>query len=385
MEWYDIGEVVEKWAEHIAAPAADLRAAVAGFYTRVPFGYYYHPGLDKAAIFSYGQVMPEDLIEATHIKAAAERALGAKAVEPLFLSYQHLEDPESQWVKVAYSPFLRRLGEVLNFFPGQYPGGIPNAPSPIAAMLTTGLLGSGIGWAGGRLLSKFMPERFGRNLGRTGAILGALPGIALGTTWGLTNKSVGLPFNDPSLLAAPPPPNLPEDAPRHLLDPGAFPNFPYAPVAPRAPTFRPSPRSMKLGSDLPADVPLGKSCRQYLDCLRKQAGETMADTDEPMVNTDALGRLLWYTGASPRTAAATMATMYAAQQLPDQNAQPGITTSHQLGQLAENMVGDYAKGWLAGAALNAVVGTPWSPSKFGMGNLALGLVQNIVPRIFSSR
>ena len=52
------------------------------------------------------------------------------------------------WVKVAYSPTLHRAGELLNFFPGQYPGGVPNSPSPLAAMLTSGLLGAGLGWAG---------------------------------------------------------------------------------------------------------------------------------------------------------------------------------------------------------------------------------------------
>ena len=81
-------------------------------------------------------------------------------------------------------------------------------------------------------------------------------------------------------------------------------------------------------------------------------------------------------------AASTMGGIYAAQQMPDPRSRPGLVTGHQLGQLAQNAVGDYAKGYLVGAALNTIVGTPIRNSSFGLGGVALGVIGAVVPKLF---
>jgi hypothetical protein len=141
----------------------------------------------------------------------------------------------------------------------------------------------------------------------------------------------------------------------------------------------------KQGRDLLAGIVLGEACQRGIDRLLKLASETAADFPGGAadVDIDALGRTLWNTGAPANTAATTMGAMYAAQQLPDPRSRPGKVTGHQLGELTENLVGDYAKGWLVGAALNTIVGTPWPASHYGAGNLALGLIETVVPKLFS--
>src|SRR4029077_14413714 len=110
----------------------------------------------------------------------------------------------SAWVKVAYSPTVRRAGELLNFFPGQYPGGIPNAPSPVAAMLTSALVGGGLGYGTGWLASKLLPCGYGDKLKRTGGVLGALLGSAPGALWMASQLGLGKSHTDGLDLAAPP-------------------------------------------------------------------------------------------------------------------------------------------------------------------------------------
>lgn len=119
-----------------------------------------------------------------------------------------LEETEGMPPKVAYSTGLRRVGELFNYFEGKYPGGIPNAPSPLAAALTTGLVGSGLGYAAGAIGEKLLPEEWERGkLRRTLALTGGLAGLIPGAIWAGANKYVGLPANSNALLSGPPPIN----------------------------------------------------------------------------------------------------------------------------------------------------------------------------------
>lgn len=353
MRWEDVPDTVDTWAVKAAAPALELRRAVATIYTDAPVGVYYHPDTAQVGLYA-----PNDSVGAARVHYACEKAAGD---EPLFLNYQALEDADACWVKVAYSPVLRRAGELLNFFPGQYPGGVPNSPSPLAAMLTSGLLGAGLGYAGGRALSAILPARVGNNLGRTGAALGAVLGGAPGLLWAGTNYLAGRPVNDPSLLNHPP---------------GAEPE-----PAMDLPSTAPPPELDPLMS-----VQLGKMLKGALDHFEKTASTFAGPAVPPDptgldVNIDALGRTLWDAGASPALAATAMGSLYAAQQLPDPRSRPGWVTGHQLGQLARNAAGDYVTGLLVGAALNGVVGTPFRASTYGLGNLALGVVGAVVPKL----
>lgn len=409
MQWEDIPQVIDDWAEKIAAPAWDVKRHAAGVITSSHFGYYYHPALEKVAV--YAPLASKD--DLSRVKAACERAVGKAHVRSLSLTYQELADPCGQWVKVAYSQALRRAGELLNFFPGQLPGGIPNAPSPVASMLTTGLIGAGLGWGTGKLLGGLLPEGYGYNLGRTGLILGGALGAAPGAAWGLTNKSIGKDFNDNSLLNS-----KPTDEP--VLDTGATwmhgGNANYTNQQQGLGAYedaikdyvedvkinnkRPSlPRFGKRGEDAFAQVELGERYRRAVavtvEKMAYEFGPANWNDSETFgqqpayrpptpidVNINTLGQTLWSSGASPQLTGATMGAMYAAQQMPDPNSRPGWATGHQLGQLAQNAAGNYAKGLLAGAAINAAIGTPFSAPTFGLGAAALGVVGAVVPKLF---
>lgn len=374
MHWHDVPAAIDRWVEKAAAPGYDVRQAAAAVITASHVGYYIDPDSSRVGIFAPLATVPDR----ERVKAAAARATGS---EPLFLSYQQLGDPRGTWVKVAHSQALRRAGELANFFPGQYPGGLPNAPSPVAAMLTSGLLGAGLGYGGGRLVGAFMPKGYGDRLGRTGALLGAGIGAMPGLAWGGVNKLDGRNFNDPGLLDG-----QPGDPPV---------NYPTAIDGTNAPQYPPAaPGHNRIGEFIQSarehahHAPLHKiKLGAWYTAASEKAASAFGTPDrreahEADVNIDALGRTLWDTGASPGLAATTMAGMYAAQQLPDRMSRPGWATGHQLGQLAANAAGDYATGYLAGAALNALVGTPYRAAAFGGGAAVLGVLGAVVPKLF---
>lgn len=381
MRWEDLPTVVEDWTEKVAATAYDVRGVASRLFTDDDVGYYINPSDDTVAVYSPRSVA-SDLVRA---KIAVDRLA---CVRPEPLQHAELAAADGTWIKVAYSPTLRRTGELLNFFPGQYPGGIPNAPSPVAAMLTSGLLGAGLGWAGGKLLGKVLPGAYGYNLGRTGALLGGALGAAPGAVWGATNKLTGRGLNDPSLL------NHPAGA-----EPIEYPRAMDGTNAVTAPPDSPDqlqnarrlldavhaygPHRLKL-SEWIEHMPLPEEYTREA----VKAASTFGVPDLPLphsadVNINHLGQVLWDTGASPQLAATTMATMFAARQLPDPSAHPGIVTGHQLGQLAMNAAGDYVRGRLAGVAINAAIGTPYRSGVFGAGNAALGVIGSVIPQLLA--
>lgn len=358
MDWSDVCSQVDEWTEKLAGTALAVRLAAAEVITPFHVGYYINADTDHVGLYAH----PSD--DLTWCKQAVDPIAGST----VFLSYQDLADPDGHWVKVAYSPTLRRAGELLNFFPGQYPGGIPNSPSPLAAMLTSGLLGAGLGWGSGKLIGAMLPRQYGKRLGRTGALLGSLAGASPGLVWGLGNLSAGNEFNDPKALSPPAgsPPEFPPPG-GELPDTPEVQNFLGNVIVPR----------IKRSLD---DIALGSRF--------KRASETFAASYArppitPLdVNINAVGQTLWEHDAAPALTASTMGTLYAAQQLPDPNSRPGWATGQQLGQLAANATGDYFRGLLVGAALNQIVGTPFRASTYGLGNVAVGLIGAVVPKLF---
>lgn len=391
MDWEDLFETVDSWAVRAAAPSWDLRKHAVDVYTSSPVGYYFNPLTERVALYGNGDA-PADM---ARCKQAAARALGADTMADDLALTSLAEQP---WVKIAYSQTLRRIGEYLNFFPGQYPGGIPNAPSPLAALLTTGLVGAGLGWGAGRLAKKLLPEGYGENLGRTGAIVGGLLGSAVPAAWGAVNLAHGKSLLDGQPLNTPPDAEPVPDT--HWMDgTNAGPIPPHA----RNPLDRylegihvPAPLRRKVGSVILND--------RYEGAIKQAFGDTMGGWAAPRpatpsdVNVNALGQTLWQLGAQPNLATTTMGALYAAQQLPDPYARPGWATGHQLGQLSEGMGGaygtgpmvgmalnaakDYFQGLAGGAIINAAIGTPFRASTFGLGNAALGVIGTIVPRLF---
>jgi len=125
---------------------------------------------------------------------------------------------------------------------------------------------------------------------------------------------------------------------------------------------------------------LTKAAAGYGDLAWPDASVVAGHTEKTAgigVNINALGQTLWEGGASPQLAASTMSTMYAAQQMPDSRSRPGLVTGHQLGQLAAGMIGSYATGLLAAAALQRTLQLPSDDPK-----LQVGVIGSVVPKLF---
>jgi len=378
MDWEDVIPRLDAWVVKTAAPCWDVKQAAASIFTKYPVDYFYSPDRDQVALFPRTSI-DFHRPDALRCKRAAERAVGADHVRETYLTRD--EATGGDWVKVAYSETLRRAGELLNFFPGTYPGGIPNAPSPLAAMLTTGLVGGGLGYGVGSLAEALMPHKYGKKLKRTGAILGALAGAAPGAAWAYANHATGHSLLDPHPLDTPPIEQL-SDSPKF--------DRPSLLESRLAGTSRPQTEeySQEFSNKHLLAPQVGDAYKGACDSFVKRAfGDMFGGGDHRHrtpydVNINALGQTLWESGASPDLAATTMGAMYAAQQLPDERSSPGHVTGGQLGQLAMNAGKDYLTGAWVGAVLNQVVGTPYTFSQIGKGVAALGLIGSVVPKLF---
>lgn len=346
MDWWEVPYAVDDMVLRCAAPAADIRQQASDLFTNNPIGFYYHPYREKAAFFCNVPTRTDDLIRAQDV---LERAVGRSTVAEMALTEDKLTT--EPWVKVAYSHALRTVGEALNFFPGQYPGGIPNHASPLAAMLTTGLVGGGLGYGLGALGENVLPAGYGKNLRRSGALLGAGAGVAFPALWAAINHHHGKSVLDPWPMTGPATDSLtvPKEASLH-----------------------------------PFYVHAAKAfVKKAFSGFGEYVGGVVQKTPTPYdVNVNALGQTLWEAGASPALAGTTMGALYAAQQLPDPNSRPGVVTGSQLGQLAMNAGRDYLTGAMVGAALNTIVGTPTPASSYGTAAAILGLVGSVVPKLF---
>jgi hypothetical protein len=358
--WDEVIPALDMWVGPCMEAAAKIRVPALGLPTEGHIGFYYSPETEKYAIYAHKDATENDA-EKT-IKFAKE--IGNTRSVPLTL-----DDLDQQpWVKVAYSQTLKTIAENLNFIPGKYLGMIPNNPNPLAAMLTSGLVGAGLGYGAGRLAKAVAPKGWGENLPTSLALLGG--GLGAGTA--------GLVRGYPSLAEG-----------KSLLS-----NWPFSdtgePIGEEAPTGRSElnitniPQKLQEASGeftplapKPAPMRYKRGFDTFAPDLPMPAAPTPFD-----VNVNALGQTLWQTGASPQLTAGTMATMYAASQMPSERQIPGYVMADQLGKLALNAAGDYSKGFLAGYAINKVVGTPFTASQYGMGNAGLGILGAVVPKIF---
>lgn len=341
LAWEDVPARVDDLVLLVADPAWAVKRAAADVYPRDEVGYFLQPELDCCAVSA---TTPADVYLA---KSAAARALGRDAIYEVPLTDE--EAASGYWVKVAYSPGLRRAAEALNFIKGTYPGGLPNAASPLAAMLTTSLVGGGIGYGMGRLGEAVLPRKWERGkLRRTGAMLGAAAGALPAIPWMYGNVQSGHGITEPWPLDA----KIPEVEKQGGLD------------------------RVVLGDAYCRAVDeFVKSAEGYFGDYR--AAERAGPAD---VNVNALGQTLWESGAPPSLTAATMGSMYAAAQFPDPEARPGWVTGGQLGQLALGAGKGYVEGVLVGKALSALTGMP--TQGFGAGGAVLGIIGTVIPRLF---
>jgi hypothetical protein len=377
MAWSRVPVLIDEYLEKTAQPAKDLQRSMADIYTYGDVGVYWHPLIEEVGLLYRG---PEE-------KRAQDVALATEAVQRLGRPVVGMWDSnvrhDHSWVKVAYSPTLRRAGELLNFYPGEYIAGYPNSPSPLAATLTSGLVGAGLGYGAGWLGEKLLPSAWTRGrLRRTLALAGAAGLSIPGLLWMYSNRARGKGMWDGSDL------NIPRPG-----EPGYSGVILPAEVRPPASDFRPWEADPEFAKEK-----LGTMYKGAIDHFIKEAwGEpefqTMGGFEQGRspydVNIDRLGRTLWDVGADPRTTATTMGAVYAAQQLPDPRGRPGYATPQQTGLLGTMMgaagggAKGYATGWLVGKALGLLTGMPEGTQNVLKNTGAvLGIVDAVVPRLF---
>jgi len=342
---YNLTGAIDLLVEKCAEPARDIRQAVSSFYTKSDIGFYWHPAQEKAGMFVRPQLNQQEFD--LGLELLTEK-FGADSVQETPLT---LDDLQGWWVKVAYSPTLRRLGEILQFFPSKDIPGFGGYP--LASTIASGVMGAGLGYGTGWLAEKVLPDEWQRPgvTRKSLAVLGGLAGAGLGATPGFVNWHQGRGFNDPTLWKHP------------LHDPLA-----------KAAGHRYSEASAQYVA-------------KQADTFSTMGGPSFEDA--PLVSMDELGRVLWGTNANPQTSAMTMGAMYGASQMPDPLAQPGMVTQHQTGLFGMAMgaagggIAGYAMGRAVGAGLGLLTGMPQSTQMMlGQSGAALGIINVLVPRLF---
>ena len=244
-------------------------------------------------------------------------------------------------IKLAYSQTLRGIGEATNLLPGHYPGGIPNHAGPLAATLTGGLIGAGLGYGSSLLPAWMLPEDWDREkLKRNMTILGAGVGATPGLLYGLTNKMVDKDFNDNSLLA-----DKQADAER---------------VENALSLLPPKTAGLLEGSGV--DSPAAFSVPQFTHTI----------WGDPYV-ADRL---------SPAMQGAASGAVMTAQHLPG-GVGPGWVTPTQMGHLALNMGGSALSGRMVGTALSILAGAPpHVRDDLARTGMYAGFITTLVPHLF---
>lgn len=350
--WSDFPGTIDYLVEKCAAPAWDLRQAVSSIYTKSDISIYWNPALEKAGMYVRPTLNQEEFqwcLEAITEKVGADHV----HVEPLTSL-----DLQDWWVKVAYSPTLRRLAEVLQFLPSKDIQGFGGRP--IASSIATGLLGTGLGYGGGYLLDKMTPKSLGDGRMRYwGAALGGMGGAGLGAMPGFVNLHDGRKFNDNTLWSG-----FPEDGFENDLVGNSYKKAVEQFVEKNAYQIHPTGPSSTLGGPSFADMPL--------------------------IRTDDLGNVLWGTRANPQTTAMTMGVVYGANQMPDPRSRPGVVTPHQTGLMGMAMgaagggIRGYATGYVVGKGLGLLTGMPdGTQNKLKQTGMALGIINSLVPRMFN--
>ena len=283
------------------------------------------------------------------------------------------EEVQGEWEKAAYSPTMRRLSEILQFAPAPEGGALPSSPSPLAAMLASGLAGGGLGYGLGWLGEKFLPASWKRgNMRRTGAILGALLGASPGLMWGATNKLNDRDFNDPTLM----------DTPRHRIGMGFPPNPDDIEGGPAPFTGRVS----GLSSDSDSDD-IVQWLKQSMDVHEKRSGINLFGHVGPLVPVNEFNSIInedprVRNRLNPSMRAAATGLITSASHLPGKRSTRFVTPM-DIGRMAAGMGSGYLSGKLVGNALGVMMGMPQSTqNKLKNTGMFAGVVANMIPIAF---
>lgn len=351
----DFAGTIDHLVKECSAPAEQIRRAVGNLFTVSDLSFYWNPCIKKAGIY----VRPAF---DGHEFEAGMRCLRTKIGECHTFERQLTPvDLQDWWVKVAYSPALRRAGELLQFFPSKDIPGFGGRP--IASTIASGLLGAGLGYGAGWLGEQFLPEwaQEEGTLRNRFALLGGLGGAGIGAIPGVMNWAANRPFNDPMLFKG------------NVNERGFEPDS-----TPRSPQFKAAVDSyVKKLAFVPHPTPAGSIGGPSFD-------------EMPLVKMDELGRVVWGANLSPQLTAMTMGAAYGASQMPDPNAAPGNVTPHQTGLFGMMMgaagggIKGYFAGRMVGRGLGLLTGMPEeTQNRLSQTGAAAGVLGTLVPKLFN--
>ena len=334
---------IDMLAEKSADIADSTRRWISSLPFSTPVAIYWNPQ-EKLAGYCFGRESSDE--EKGLIASLLSERFGLDKVAATPLSDI---DADGYWVKIAYSPTLRALGEVLHYYPSRR---LPTGGGrPAAALVASTLLGTGLGYGAGTIYEKLMPEwattpgetrrRFMRNGALLGAGVGAVPGVY--------NMSVGRSFSDPTLFS--------HDA-----------------------------NEAWQGKEAPSR--LAKAARAIIALKQAEVG-TLGPVDGPPVQVDELGRVLWGGNVDATTRAMTLGALYGASRIPDSSANPGSVTPHQMGMfgLMAGAAGGGLQGYVAGRAVGAGLGAltalpQSSQDMLARAGVVTGILNSLVPQLY---
>jgi hypothetical protein len=236
---------------------------------------------------------------------------------------------ERPWLPVKVGTAFRPLTDALQLTPNRV-NALVGGPTPLAGMLAGGLLGAGLGYAGGWVGEKTFgknvlePGRLRRTTALLGGLLGTLPGAYLGSVGARMNAEDGKP------------------ALRAFVEP---------------------------------NVLLGKE--GGFAKLADEAGGLFM----PTIPVDAFNRVVW---ADPNTPVGVRAA--ATGLVEGASALRGgaeLVSPYDVARIAAGMGSGLASGMLVGKALGALAGlTPGAQQTLKRTGMWAGALMNIVPRAF---
>ncbi len=226
-------------------------------------------------------------------------------------------------------------------------------PNPLISTIAGSLLGAGLGYGGGYLAEKLLPEKYfdkGR-LRRTTALAGALLGAAPGVSWGYNNiRDLGLK--------------------------GVVDQYPYGPAKEVQASYKP------IHNQLLKEIP--KEAQELNSLFLKYADETGAEF-VPSIPVDQFGQVIWndlrdYGGfTQPNIAAATTGVLQAA------SAQKGtnLISPFDIARIGVGAGSGYLSSLFVGKVLGSLAGLkPEAQSKLQDMGIWAGALANTVPLLF---
>jgi hypothetical protein len=351
----DFAGTIDHLVKACAAPAEQIRRAVGNLFTESDLSFYWNPCIKKAGIYVRPTFNGQEF-------DAGMRCLRTKIGECHTFDRQLTPvDLQDWWVKVAYSPALRRLGEALQFFPSKDIPGFGGRP--IASTVASGLLGAGLGYGAGWLGEQFLPEwaQEEGTLRNRFALLGGLGGAGIGAVPGMMNWAARRPFNDSMFFKG------------HTDERGFEPDS-----TPYSPQFKAAVDSyvqkMAFVPHPTIDSTIGGPSFEQM----------------PLVKMDELGRVVWGANVSPQLAAMTMGAAYGSAQMPDPNAVSGNITPHQTGLFGMMMgaagggIKGYFAGRMVGKGLGLLTGMPEGTQNIlSQTGTVAGVLGTMVPKLFN--